>query len=368
MPQHASAVTAPATSVKLISAQYQFATDLSTKLAGCLELTHFTVVGVLGFEGVGKSTLLSLLHSSSQQQQSLPARPTKGPASRTTTTASPSSRSSMFATQSMETLLTGDYETRGVDLAVSHDATGAVRSPSLVLLDTQPMLSSAMLCDALSKSESQQRFGALTPEQQVEVHSLQLATFLVSVCHYVVIAHDALADRDVVRFLELVDARLNTCRLPNISGSVKDKHVAKLLFVATQLSDAALLYKEQALLTRHVRALERAWPSAFYRTTRPVSLFGTLRQEAGAVILALLLVLIDGRTDAPLVRTMNVRAALERSSDDDELNEQEAQIPVFVLPHKPAKAARAHSHYEDYDGACVSISWVTISCVGRYEV
>uniref|UniRef100_A0AAV1UTF1 Uncharacterized protein n=1 Tax=Peronospora matthiolae TaxID=2874970 RepID=A0AAV1UTF1_9STRA len=51
----------PSSCVKLITPQMQFATNLSTQLGTCLELTNFTVVGVLGFDGVGKSTVLSLL-------------------------------------------------------------------------------------------------------------------------------------------------------------------------------------------------------------------------------------------------------------------------------------------------------------------
>lgn len=274
---HPINIVAPPTSVKLITPQYQFATDLSSKLSGCLELTNFTVVGVLGFDGVGKSTLLSLLHGADdraarkQRESPVPSpRSKKANGSRITTTTKHSE--SIFAPQSFEKLIAGDFETTGVDMAVSHDPTGA-SGASLVLLDTQPMLSSAMLCELLNKNESP-RFGALTAEQQVEAHSFQLATFVLSICHYVVIAHDSLADLQVVRFLQQAESKLQNCRLPHISGGVKEKHVAKLLFVATRLPDAALLYKEQQALARHVRALESAWPGAFYHTTRQGSSIG----------------------------------------------------------------------------------------------
>ncbi|TYZ60719.1 hypothetical protein PybrP1_008042 [[Pythium] brassicae (nom. inval.)] len=273
---HASSLVAPPTSVKLITPQYQFATDLSGKLSGCLELTGFTVVGVLGFDGVGKSTLLSLLHSSADSETAArkPSPRTKrAAASRSKSLSGASSRDSegVFAPRGLDKLVAGDYETAGVDLAVSHDPTGA-SGASLVLLDSQPMLSSAMLCELLGRNESP-RFGALTPEQQVEAHSLQLATFLLSVCHYVVIAHDALADLAVARFLQHAAAKLQLCRLPHISGGVKDKHVAKLLFVATRVADAALRAKEQphTLRARHERALETAWPGAFFRPMSPLS-------------------------------------------------------------------------------------------------
>ncbi|KAG7395250.1 hypothetical protein PHYBOEH_004024 [Phytophthora boehmeriae] len=112
----------------------QFATDLSVKLGPCLEMMNFTVVGVLGLEGVGKSTVLSLLDDSKDK--------------------------SKFSTQSLENLVAGRHETTGVDLAVSL-AGGA--GHSTVLLDSQPLLSSSMLADLLSRNESP-RFGALSPE------------------------------------------------------------------------------------------------------------------------------------------------------------------------------------------------------------
>uniref|UniRef100_K3X729 Protein SMG9 n=1 Tax=Globisporangium ultimum (strain ATCC 200006 / CBS 805.95 / DAOM BR144) TaxID=431595 RepID=K3X729_GLOUD len=266
-------VIPPATSVKLITAQYQFATDLSSKLANCLELTNFTVVGVLGFEGVGKSTILSLLHaariseSPSEQtakQQVSPVPDRQKTKSNTTRSSSSASgrKQPVFSTQSLDALIAGSHETSGVDLAINHDPRG--RATTLVLLDTQPMLSTSMLCELLSKNESP-RFGALTPEQQVEVASYQLAVFLCSICHYVVIAHDGLADLAIVRFLQQVEQKLQNCRLPHISGGLKEKHVAKLIcLVNKRSSSAALLVKEQELLARHVCALDQAWPHAFY--------------------------------------------------------------------------------------------------------
>lgn len=306
---HVSTIVAPRTSVKLITPQYQFATDLAFKLSGCLELTGFTVVGVLGFDGVGKSTLLSLLHGAdaqaAAQQPSPRSKRATGSRSKSVSTSTRESES-VFARRSLDKLVSGDYETAGIDLAVSHDPTGA-SGASLVLLDSQPMLSSAMLCEHLGRNESP-RFGALTPEQQVEAHSLQLATFLLSVCHYVVIAHDALADLAVVRFLQHTAAKLQLCRLPHISGGVKDKHVAKLLFVATRTKASPT----GAPLARHERALETAWPGAFFR---PLSPFSGATDTGGDAAMSLL---------------------------------------VLVLPPKPVPATASSQTQERYDGASVS--------------
>ncbi|KAG6621387.1 SMG9 protein [Phytophthora cinnamomi] len=160
-------IVPPSTSVKLITPQMQFATDLSMKLGNCLELTNFTVVGVMGLEGVGKSTVLSLLAEKDIGGQ----------------------KETIFSTRSLEAVVMDHHETTGVDLAIS--MVGGSGHPT-ILLDSQPLLSSSMLADVLDRNESL-RFGALTPEQQVEAASYQIAVFLCAICHYVVLVHDGLA-------------------------------------------------------------------------------------------------------------------------------------------------------------------------------
>ncbi|DAZ94033.1 TPA: hypothetical protein N0F65_001464 [Lagenidium giganteum] len=207
----------PPMSSKLINAQFQFASDLATKFGGCLDMTNFTVVGVLGLEGVGKSTLMSLLASPAAidagQVDELRSRKTNA----------------FFTAQSLESVVSGKHETNGVDMAVTCQELAA-GCDGLVLLDSPPLFSTSALCDLLNKNESP-RFGALTPEQQIELASLQYAIFLISVCHYVVVVHDQPMDTELLRFFLQVEEKMQQCRLPNISGGVKDKHVAKLVYV-----------------------------------------------------------------------------------------------------------------------------------------
>ncbi|RLN71902.1 hypothetical protein BBJ28_00019655, partial [Nothophytophthora sp. Chile5] len=237
----------PPTSVKLITSQMQFATDLVVKLGPCLELTNFTVVGVLGLDGVGKSTVLSLLAGD----------PSNG------------KKTIMFPVQSLESVVLGCHETTGVDLAVT--MAGGAGHPT-ILLDSQPLLSGSMLADLLARNESL-RFGALTPEQQVDVASYQLAVFLCAICHYVVVVHDGLASQlPVVELLHRIERKLTTCRLPSVSGG-SQKHTARLLFVANGIADSELLYRENEMLTAHERALEAAWPDGFLRVPYPLSLY-----------------------------------------------------------------------------------------------
>ncbi|CAI5715960.1 unnamed protein product [Hyaloperonospora brassicae] len=234
----------PSSSVKLITPQMQFATDLSTQLGTCLELTNFTVIGVLGLDGVGKSTVLSLL-----------ARDRKTDEDR-------------FKTRSLESVVSHCHETTGVDLAVS--MVGGSGHP-MVLLDTQPLLSSSILVDVLERKESQ-RFGAMTPEQQVEAASYQIAVFLCAICHYVLVVHDGLAFQVSVHdLLCKIKQKLSQCRLPSVSGN-SQKHAAQILFVANNVADSELLYHESELVSAHDRALEAAWSQSLVRVPHKVTM------------------------------------------------------------------------------------------------
>jgi hypothetical protein len=242
-------IVPPSTSVKLITPQMQFATDLSVKLGSCLELTNFTVVGVLGLEGVGKSTVLSLLADKEPGQEK--------------------EEGGIFATRSLEALVMDRHETTGVDLAVS--MVGGSGHPT-ILLDSQPLLSSSMLADALERNEAQ-RFGAITPEQQVEVASYQIAVFLFAICHYVVVVHDGFAFQvSVNHLLRKIEQKFAQCRLPSVSGN-SQKHAAQLLFVANNIADSEILYRENELLSAHERALEVAWAQALVRVPYKTSIY-----------------------------------------------------------------------------------------------
>ncbi|KAE9348660.1 hypothetical protein PF008_g7245 [Phytophthora fragariae] len=246
-------IVPPTTSVKLITPQLQFATDLSMKLGNCLELSNFMVVGVMGFEGVGKSTVLSLLDGGGHKE-------------------------TIFSTRSTEAVVMDRHETTGVDLAVS--MAGGAGHPT-VLLDSQPLLSSSMLADVLDRNETP-RFGALTPEQQLEAASYQIAVFLCAICHYVVIVHDGLAYQvSVYDLLRRVEQKFAQCRLSSVSGT-SQKHAARLMFVANNVADSELLYRENELFSAHERALEAAWPQALVRVPYKLSSYSDPADEGGA--------------------------------------------------------------------------------------
>ncbi|OQR92993.1 protein SMG9 [Achlya hypogyna] len=188
---------------KLINAQLQFCAEVPPAQGGSNwgELTQFQVVGCVGLEGVGKSTLLSLLASSS--------------------TSDP-----WFPTQTLETKLNGKHQTSGIDMCITED--------HVVFLDCQPFLSSSMMHELVLKNESP-KFGALPLDQQLEVTSLQLLVFLFSVCHHVLVVSDAATDPDLWQLLQ--NAELLQHRVPSISGEVAE-HAAQAIFVRTKAAAA----------------------------------------------------------------------------------------------------------------------------------
>ncbi|KAI9906160.1 hypothetical protein PsorP6_014303 [Peronosclerospora sorghi] len=234
----------PSTCIKLITSHLHFATDLATHLGPWFDRTHFTVVGVLGFDGVGKSTVLSRLAAAQDDNDTV------------------------FATRSVDAIVHDRHETTGIDLALS--TRGGAGHP-LVLLDSQPMCSSSILAsvvmDRTTDASSSRGSATLAPDHHVDATSYQLAVFLVSICHYVVIVHDNLAFQGSIHaLLRKLVLRVAQCRVPSVSGT-SDPHVARLLYVVNHMAEAELLYRERELWTAHERALETAWPHAFVRVS-----------------------------------------------------------------------------------------------------
>jgi hypothetical protein len=116
---------------------------------------NYTIIGVLGQEGSGKSFVLDAFARSASQMDSPP----------------------VFLSQSEDQVLSQSHCTIGIDAFVTPER--------LILLDTQPVQSASVLSNLLtgdiplSKSEN--------PLDVFEMHSLQLCIFLLSVCHVVLV-------------------------------------------------------------------------------------------------------------------------------------------------------------------------------------
>jgi hypothetical protein len=145
----------------------------------------------------------------------------------------------------------------------------------LVLLDTQPLLSASHLAELLARTDAlpagaaaAARYGALSPEQQSELASVQIAVLLLSVCHYVVVPvrGDAAVDLEMVALLRKVHDKMQQSRLPNVAGHVaKEKHHAQLLFVANEASSASVSSSHGKALQALTRVLPQEW---IYRVPR----------------------------------------------------------------------------------------------------
>ena len=175
---------------KLLTASMELATDeLQRHMA---DQSEFTVVGVLGMQGVGKSTLMSLLAGAGWQRGD-------GAAGEPGELHDPP-----FAVQSLDTVLQAGHQTSGVDAVLTGER--------LLLLDTQPLLSPSVM---VSLGAAPLPAEAQSAENLLELHSLRLCMLMLSVCHYVLVVHDVALDARLLRLLRC--AQMLRSRLPDVS-------------------------------------------------------------------------------------------------------------------------------------------------------
>ncbi|XP_064599378.1 nonsense-mediated mRNA decay factor SMG9-like [Liolophura sinensis] len=155
-------------SVKLVDENWQWC-DKGMEML--LDQTDYLVVGVVGLQGVGKSTLLSLLVGNST---------------------SDSPRSFTFPPESKDGRENGCHQTRGIDMYVTGER--------IIYLDTQPVLSASVM-DHLIHHEKKYPTEFTSVENCVHMQSLQLAAFLMTVCNVVLVVQDWFADLNFLRFL-----------------------------------------------------------------------------------------------------------------------------------------------------------------------
>ncbi|NP_001090489.1 protein SMG9 [Xenopus laevis] len=140
-----------------------------------LDQTDVLVVGVLGLQGTGKSTLMSLLSANSPDDDQ---------------------RSYVFRMQSQEVRERAGNQTSGIDFFISQER--------IIFLDTQPILSPAIL-DHLINNDRKLPPEYNLPHTYVEMQSLQIAAFLFTVCHVVIVVQDWFTDFNLYRFLQTAE-------------------------------------------------------------------------------------------------------------------------------------------------------------------
>ncbi|XP_037982465.1 protein SMG9 isoform X4 [Motacilla alba alba] len=157
------------TSIKLVDEQMNWC---DSALEFLLEQTDVLVVGALGLQGTGKSTVMSLLAGN---------QPEEDP------------RSFVFRPQPPELRERGGAQTGGIDLFVTQER--------VLFLDTQPILSPAHLDHLINNDRKLPPEFAL-PHAYVET---QIAAFLFTVCHVVLLVQDWFTDLGLYRFLQTAE-------------------------------------------------------------------------------------------------------------------------------------------------------------------
>ncbi|XP_028401597.1 protein SMG9-like [Dendronephthya gigantea] len=137
--------------------------------------SDFLVVGVLGCQGVGKSTILSLLANRMALNDK---------------------RFCIFTPQSRQTEEMSINETSGIDMSITNER--------VIFLDTQPILNASIL-DNVIRHERNIPSEVTSAENYAELQSLQITTFLFTVCHVVLVVQDWFCDLNVMRFMKTAE-------------------------------------------------------------------------------------------------------------------------------------------------------------------
>jgi hypothetical protein len=172
-----------------------------------MEQSDFLVVGAIGRQGVGKSSVMSLLAGSRTG----------------------SGKPVMFRPESKEVWENESYQTTGLDMAVTPER--------VILLDTQPVLSEAML--AQFSDNPSLIPSTLSPDMYLEILSLQVALFMYTVCHVVVVVVDSMDHQDpIFKFLRTVEHMKMACIPHDMDNSPGDGSVyfPQLVFVFNHAS------------------------------------------------------------------------------------------------------------------------------------
>ncbi|KAL8551249.1 hypothetical protein ACS0TY_000365 [Phlomoides rotata] len=165
-------------SLNLLSESWDFHIDRF--LPFLTDNTEFTVVGVIGPPGVGKSTILNEIYGfDSSSPGMLPP----------------------FGVESEETRAMARHCTAGIEPRVS--------SERIILLDTQPVFSPSVLAEMIrpdgSSTISVVNGESLSAELAHEMMSVQLGVLLASICHVIIVVSEGVQDVSMWRLMLTVD-------------------------------------------------------------------------------------------------------------------------------------------------------------------
>lgn len=138
-----------------------------------VEQTDYVVVGVLGLQNVGKSTVLSYIGEVPEKNNKL-----------------------IFKPQIKGTRESGVHVTSGIDMFVTKER--------MILLDSQALLSISHLIE-LSRHEKKHAPDFARFDAGIDIQSVQLAAFMLCVCNYVIVVMDWFVDERIFTILRLAE-------------------------------------------------------------------------------------------------------------------------------------------------------------------
>lgn len=159
-------------SIKLVDDQMNWCDSAMEYLR---DQTDMLVVGVLGLQGTGKSTVMSLISANTPEEDQ---------------------RAFVFRAQTQEIKERAGNQSTGIDFFITQER--------VIFLDTQPILSPSIL-DHLINNDRKLPPEYNLPHTYIEMQSLQMAAFLFTVCHVVIVVQDWFTDVNMYRFLQTAE-------------------------------------------------------------------------------------------------------------------------------------------------------------------
>ncbi|CAA2999311.1 Hypothetical predicted protein [Olea europaea subsp. europaea] len=292
-------------SLNLLSDSWDF--QIERFLPFLTDNTDFTVVGVIGPPGVGKSTILNEIYGFD-----------------------PSSSGMLppFAVESEETRATGRHCTVGIEPRIS--------SERIILLDTQPVFSPSVLAEMIrpdgSSTVSVISGESLSAELAHELMSIQLGVLLASVCHIILVVSEGVHDDSMWHLMLTVDLLKHgipdpsslTFSHPQSSTMGADKEKDKLLEGGDEYI-AAPVFVHTRLRDRDVA------PQNFVQMKKALA---------------------RGFRSSSFMRLKSRDASKEAHSSDTQIDDIDSNLKLFLIPSK-GRDDSSRPQYESY----ISMLW-----------
>ncbi|KAJ8544720.1 hypothetical protein K7X08_017303 [Anisodus acutangulus] len=184
-------------SVNLLSDTFDFQTDRF--LPFVTDNTEFSVVGIIGPPGVGKSTIMNEIYGGFDHPHPFP-------------------------THTQETRAMGKHCTVGIEPRV-------IPSERIILLDTQPVFSPSVLAEMIRRPDG---------ELGHEMMSIQLGVLLSSICHVTLVVSDGLNDASMWQLMSTVDLLKHGIPDPSLTtldNNTGQEYMSRPVFVHTTTTE-----------------------------------------------------------------------------------------------------------------------------------